>query len=385
MLDFNIDEFIRNLDLLDEFITSNILGIDDFFANQKLINNQIPEKETPSIMSAYNSMRGYRKKFNYSAIIILTYGYFEDFLERAAKQYVKTIASLVKGFEQLPDRIKQNHFSKSVELSQRLKLDKYKDTTSQEEIVANLFSCQNSNSNGFILNLEAYAMHTANFRYEIIDAVFADTGVEQINKSIINEPNFAKYLRNSLEIGDKEEIEESFLAKATKLKLQETLNDLAQRRNEIAHGTDIDDVLSPKTILSRYIVFLNQYAQSLGYVLQNSVVSFQNSLLGEEIGSCFKLGHPVKVWTDGNEDNTIPGFENISSNEEIMIRIGSELIIERLNRQSKEHWKAKVLTIEINRIPRESITLSLLPQSFTLGLDQKVKKNHVVFVRKLEQ
>jgi len=142
-------------------------------------------------------------------------------------------------------------------------------------------------------------MHTANFRYEIIDEVFAGAGVGQINESIINESGFSECLKNDPEIGDARSIEKSLFIKASRRKLQETLNDLAQRRNEMSHGTETDNRLLPEEIQDRYIDFLKQYAQSLGNVLQDSVISFQNSLLREEVESCFRLGSPVHVWQDG--------------------------------------------------------------------------------------
>jgi len=124
MLELYVEEFIGNLKELNQFITDNILGTDAVLSETISADSQTSKNDSSSLqkfMFAHRSMSEYRRKFNYSAIIILIYGYFEVFLERVIKQYIKTIASSVKGFEQLPEKIKQNHFSKSIDLSQKLK------------------------------------------------------------------------------------------------------------------------------------------------------------------------------------------------------------------------------------------------------------------------
>jgi len=320
----------------------------------------------------------YRKKFNYSAIVILLYGYFENFIERIAKQYVKEIAGLAESFEQLPERIRKNHFSKSIELSQKLSLDKYKGLTTQDQIIANLFSCQNIQSKNFTLNVESYSMHTANVRCEIIDAVFTDVGVEKINQKIIDEPNFSKYLRdNDVEFRALPESEVKFLRGAT-LKLQERLKELAQRRNEIAHGVQVDNILSTEILQTEYINFLRQYAQSLNQVLQASISSFQKILLADELKNYICIGSPVKVWQKGY----IAGFPDVSNDITSRITVGDQVIIEISKKRSKEYKKIKIMQIYVNETPQEYIELSTLPLSFTLKLNEKIKENHVVFVKK---
>ena len=172
-LTIEVTKFTTNLGLLDAFIKANVLKMDDLLGG----------------MSESKDEKIYRKKFNYSAIVILLYGYFENFIERIAEEYVKAIAAVAENFEQLPREIQQNHFSKSIELAKKSNLDKYKSLT-RDQIIANLFSCQNIQSKEFTVNVKAYSVHNANFRCNTIDAIFADVGVKRINEEIINEDDF---------------------------------------------------------------------------------------------------------------------------------------------------------------------------------------------------
>ena len=85
MIKIEVDEFTRNLNLLSKFIETDILKVDGLLLTLQSINEQASNRELQDSISAYKSMRGYRKKFNYSAIVILLYGYFENFIERIAE------------------------------------------------------------------------------------------------------------------------------------------------------------------------------------------------------------------------------------------------------------------------------------------------------------
>ncbi len=378
MIKIEVDEFTRNLNLLSKFIETDILKVDGLLLTLQSINEQASNRELQDSISAYKSMRGYRKKFNYSAIVILLYGYFENFIERIAEEYVKAIAAVAENFEQLPSKIRENHCSKSRELEKKLNLDKYKNLT-KDQIIANLSSCQNIQSKEFTLNVEAYSMHNANFRYHTIDGIFADVGVQKINRQIINENAFSSYLQK---IDDKSTDLQTGKSKifidAARLKLEQTLNELAQRRNQIAHGAEVDDILSPEILKTKYIDFLRQYAQSLEQVLQASLSSFEKTLIQYELKNYIKIGSPFKIWQKGY----VPGFSNVSIDIKLKIAVGDEVIVEISIKKSKEYKKVKILEIHVDKKTQDFIELSTLPLSFTLKLDQKIKENHVVFVKK---
>lgn len=381
MLQIELDEFIGNLNVLDKFIKTYISKADVVLPSlsSESSNSQISEKTLFELVSAYEEMRGYRKKFNYSAIVILLYGYFENFIESITKQYVKVIASKTHKFEQLPHKIRENHFAKSIELSKKLNLDKYKKSITQEQIVANLFSCQNENPQEFTLNVEAYSMHTANFRSEIINAVFADIGVVKINEKIIKDQIFSEYLKNEM-LGSIQESQNDFFIKAAKSKVEELLSDLAQRRNEIAHGAQVNDILSPEILQEKYIVFLKKYAQSLKNKLQEEIDLFQESLLVKEVKSYTRIGSPIQTW----QNDYIAGFTGVFTPMRLKIQIGDELIRETVQRGTKKYKKIKVLEIHIQKKNCESVELFSSPQEFTLKLNEKAKKNHVIFAKNPE-
>ena len=322
-LTIEVTKFTTNLGLLDAFIKANVLKMDDLLGG----------------MSESKDEKIYRKKFNYSAIVILLYGYFENFIERIAEEYVKAIAAVAENFEQLPREIQQNHFSKSIELAKKSNLDKYKSLT-RDQIIANLFSCQNIQSKEFTVNVKAYSVHNANFRCNTIDAIFADVGVKRINEEIINEDDFFSYLKKSDDTDFQLGKSKDFFLKASRLKLEQTLEEIAQRRNEIAHGAEVDDILSPEILQTKYIDFLKQYAQSLEQVLQ---ASFERILIAYELKNYIQIGRPVKTWQKGY----VVGFSDVSIDIKSRIVVGDEVMIETSKKQSKEYKKVKILEIRV--------------------------------------
>ncbi len=186
------------------------------------------------ISDLQNINNGFNKrKYDYAVVIVSLYGCFEQFVENFIKDYLMLLVDECKEYSKLPEIIIDNHIDLSVALMGKIEQSKYCDFLSKEQIIRNLNDCIQNNR--CTLNYEAFCQHTANFRVQIIGEVLKNIGLTDVINSV---------KRN-------EELKELYIQQNGEcnyegLKLDNVfsfLNELADRRNQIAHGS-ITDILS---------------------------------------------------------------------------------------------------------------------------------------------
>ncbi len=99
-----------------------------------------------------------------------------------------------------------------------------KHPTLARQLIENLQSVE-SKAGNFKLNERAYSRHPGNFRQSSIDETFRDLAVEDLVKSVGDDFAFKRYL---------ESLQSSSISLEDPMS---TVDDLAERRNEIAHGS----------------------------------------------------------------------------------------------------------------------------------------------------
>ena len=151
----------------------------------------------------------------------------------------------------------------------------------EQKIIAKLHACFNT-PNQYQLNVEAFAQHTANFRQAIVNDTFAQCGIKGIRQSLKQAEPFAFFLRDE----DFERDINTYLGKEDEVVFSR-LNDLASRRNDVAHGTPVDNILS-RDILRTYVAFVEAYADGLSLVVYERTLP---SMLKQAI----LLGSPISV------------------------------------------------------------------------------------------
>jgi hypothetical protein len=357
----SIDEWLRRLEQLDEYIQSNLMKIG---AILKIKNLNYPDQEVLDLIKSYEMMRGYRKVFDYSAVIVRLYGYFENSIEDIIESYLQDLLRLVSRFEDLPVCIQRNHFSKSIELSKSLKLEKFKDRTSERKIIEILSKCYDSV--GGIqpqLNTLAYTMHGSNFRFQVIDGVFKSIGIGDVHAKIIQEPSFHQYL--SLEDPDLlgYSISDSRYIKRAKERIQNVLKTLADRRNEIAHGSPCE-LIALEEVRSGYIDFFKYYARSLSEVLKKSLMPYFINQHGH------LLSNPVLFF-----GGSVVGFKA----SRLEIKIGDCIFI-KISKSGNDYNIALITEIRLNRESISSMKIGEQQEEFTLKLNTKVRKDQELFL-----
>jgi len=182
-------------------------------------------------------------------------------------------------------------------LLRKTEQSRYKGIHTKEQIIANLHSCS-SDPDNFALNADAFTQHTANFRKSVIDDLFASAGLSNVCKLVFDHPNFASFIeeqgldklqdeiRNASDPNEGEEQRKSFEDKSSYY-----LNDLADRRNEVAHGVPSD--LLDLHLFLEYVAFFDIFGETLFEVLVHDLLSWEAEHRG------IKIGKPTAVYERG--------------------------------------------------------------------------------------
>jgi hypothetical protein len=216
------------------------------------------EEHVNRLIIHYDSFQN-KKILEYNTIIISLYGYFENYIEEMIKAYISSIRNYSNYFQDMPQKIIDNHSELSAQLIQIKNLPKYQNIVSIDKVIINMNSCITGNPD-FEINLNAYTYHTSNFRETSINEFFSKVGIDQISSIILKYPKFNEYLN------------ENEISKSIAFNI---INDIADRRNQVAHGS-VDNILSTE-ILMDYINFCELYCETLYEVLFMSLLEHQIS------------------------------------------------------------------------------------------------------------
>lgn len=208
-----------------------------------------------------------KARYDYNTIIISVYGCLERFIEDLISEYVALISNHVPTYAELPPTVQGNHLALSLELARKADYQRYAGSVRVEDIVARLHACFNT-PDKYQLNGQAFAQHSANFRQSVVTPTFAQCGIPEIGQALRQAEPFKAFLKDE----DAERDVDTYLAGGDDVVFAR-LNDLANRRNDVAHGSPVDDILS-RDILRSYIGFIEAYASGLALVVYERALPF---------------------------------------------------------------------------------------------------------------
>ena len=343
------NQFHKELDDLKKliaFYNTEIKLLGDFDYSAQNINNEILQELSGNLKAFHISKR----QFNYNSIIISLYGAFERFIENILISYVDFMNKLIIKYDKLPEALIKNHFNLSLSLLNKIEQPRYSGTLKKEIIISNLHTCINLNEN-YQLNKDAFAQHTANFRLQVIDESFSHIGLQGISNLIMKNSAFYNYVIAKTEMNSEDTInvDESFYL----------LNDLAERRNDVAHG--VSSEILQNEILLDYIEFFEIYTGALTEILTNEYFHNELTHSGKELGEItdvFKEGKVICIYS--NKTSIKTGDVLIGKNESTIV-------------------KAKVLGLELDD---KKIELADDQNDYELGieLNERFRKNFKVFL-----
>ena len=225
-------------------------------------------KDPDSSMSRELRDYDFRKKkiFDYNAYIISLYGIFERYIESIFVTYLDELTKKHFKYNDLPKKILESNVKKTSELLINLTLPKYKNE--QENQIIECLS-KNLNSNNPKINNIAFSHHSTNFRHQFINDYFKGIGVDSLSQNLISYLPLKDFFID--EYSNTSSIKHDIL--------YSTINELADRRNDVAHGVDNIDIISSEMVLE-YIVFIKNYGESLFNLLHDKILECEFEKLG---------------------------------------------------------------------------------------------------------
>jgi hypothetical protein len=212
----------------------------------------------------------------YRSTIVSLYGSLERFVESLVEEAARRLGQLCLNYGDLPTGFRQAHLSLTMDILRHIEEPRYAGITTVRELVGRLNSCLDGDP-GFTLNSMAFGRHTSNFRHSTVQDVLGRIGVS--TKSLEGSQRFGNLMAERF----------------PNAKRYHVVDDLAERRNEVAHGQS-GSILSFKLLVD-YIDIIEAYAEGLMTCVIGAIASSAIPTLG------MPLGVPDQIFR-----NTIAGF-----------------------------------------------------------------------------
>lgn len=338
-----IREYLKHIQFVNDVAASTVLETDNEQLKQLL--NTLNEH--------YRDFRTDKRIFEYKATIISLYGLIEKYIEIWIKEYLHSLSNVVPEYNQIDEKIRDNHFELSLKLINTItnrESAKYQHLT-KEEVLNKLNGCI-VNPNKYQINTEAFILLSGNLKHNKIVEIFNKLNLDLNNELLKNEE-----LNN--EIG----LKQNTISRRDKDILYNKINDLVERRNQIAHGSEEVDAILSTSEIEPYIQFLEKYGQAIFEILVEQIIK------QESIYRFQKIENVIKVF-----GSRVLAFEI----EKYTIKIGDMLIIET---QQRRCYKTPILTIELEKQQYSELTISEKTK-IAVSVNFKIKDTHTFYIIK---
>lgn len=291
-----------------------------------------------------NSFRR-KKVFEYNSYIITLYGLFERYLENVLEDYLTDICSLLKDFDKLPSELKTNLLDANVDILRNLTNPKFQNI-SKEGFIRNIHEALNENK--AVINIEAFQHHPYNFKQNIVSDFFNKIGIKGLSSDLKAYEPLRELL--TIKYGNPANIQSGVLF--------HVIDDLSQRRNDVAHGVENIELLNT-SIIMEYIEFLGAYCKSLFNILKNERNSYLFNNKEVNFGLISVINNSIVCGT-------------LSS---ISISKSDCVLIEKSESNRPRYEILKIKNIQVDQVNYERLTISE-NTNVGLELDNFVKDNY---------
>ncbi|MCC3474274.1 MULTISPECIES: MAE_28990/MAE_18760 family HEPN-like nuclease [unclassified Microcoleus] len=335
-----IREYLKHIQYVNDVVGYAILEEDN--QEIKALLNTLKEHD--------RSFRTDKRVFEYKAAIISLYGLLEQYVETWIKEYLDSLSRLVPEYNQIDEKIRNNHFELSLKLIDILisrEVAKYQHLT-KEEVLRKLNNCMFTPIN-YQINTEAFVLSSGNLKHNKIVDLFKLLNVD-LNSELIKSESLNK------EIG----LQSNQISNTEKDILYNKINDLVERRNQIAHGSETLDILGISG-LEPYIKFLEVYCQTIfetlleKFIKQESIHSFQ------------KIEKIVNIFS-----SKILAFEI----ENYTLKVGDMVIVETAEGRFS---KKPILEIQLDSITYQELTISE-KTNISVRVEPKIKDSQTFYL-----
>lgn len=317
-------------DLLDNFL-KEVNTIEKYIEYIGLVEKNLKSSSVLTIFLKDFSVN--KKIFEYRAVIISLYGILENTISIWIQEHVKNITKIVGSYNDLEKKFRDNHFLLSIKLISLINESRYsKYETIDKECILNKLHDAIKSQKPFELNHEAYIPMSGNLKHsKIVDAF--------------------------------KPLEVDFKSKLNRDKIK--VDDLVSRRNDIAHGEQIDELLD--------ISMFQEYIDALkSYMIKIFESIIEKELEYQSLHNCIKIDAVHSI-----HGNYILCFR-LNKNS---IRVGDTLIIKN---KKNIFFQGEIINIEKDGIKQVEVeTDTEVDIGIELvNLSYKIKKNQEFFIKK---
>lgn len=339
-----VREYFKHIQYVDNLVTTTILETD----NGKIL-------ESLNTLKDHQISFGRDKKiFEYKASIISLYGLLEKYVEIWIKEYLESLSRLVTNYENIDEKVKNNHFELSLKLINTImSRDSAKHQHLRKEEILKILNQCITGDKDYQFNTDAFVLLSGNLKHKQVTKLFETINID-LNKSLKNNQILTEYIEDDRQIIN--------IANVNTDNLYNTINELVERRNQIAHGSEISDILNISELES-YIQFLEKYCQAIFEILLEEFFK-------QESIHTFKKIEPEKVIDTFN--NKILVFEI----EDYTIRVGDILMIETIE---GNFLKKPILTIELDKISHQELKI-VEKTNIAISVEPKIRKNQTFYI-----
>lgn len=298
---------------------------------------------------------GFSKKlFEYKSITISLYGILEKYIGLWTKEFVSQLPKIILDYNCFTEKFREDHFHLSVKLLSLIgdkKLSKY-EKIKREDVLSKLSSCIETPHN-FELNSDAFYLHSGNLRHSRISETLNTLDIKITDRlKAISQRQNTFLSRSHSDIANKGE------------ELFRLIDELVDRRNDIAHGEDIDNILSI-TEFEDYVDFLEEYGRAVHQALSEKINQFEADFLYKEIANVkgiFKNGSVLCFEIENSE-----------------IRKGDKIIVKL---HDGGFIKKEILEIQKNNETFEKISITGI-ENIGVNLGKGISNGQKFFIKKL--
>jgi len=349
----SLENFTREINQIREYL-KHIQYVNDVSAYAVLETDNEQIRNLLNTLKEHDrSFRTDKRIFEYKASIISLYGLLEKYVELWIKEYLDSLSNVVPEYNKIDQKIRDNHFELSLKLINTItsrETAKYQHFT-KEEVLKKLNDCI-VNPTKYQINTDAFVLLSGNLKHNKIVELFNKLNLDLNDELLKNEE-----LKN--EIG----LNQNTISRIEKDILYNKINDLVERRNQIAHGSEeVDDILSISE-LEPYIQFLEKYCQAIFQTL------FEQVIKNESIHTFQKVENVINTY-----GNKVLAFEL----ENYTIKVGDMLIVET---KEGRFYKKPILTIELNRKEYPELIITE-KTSIGVSVEPKIKDNQTFYIIK---
>lgn len=208
---------------LDE-LKRELTELRDFVASIAHVNDALANHADPKVRQ-YASLR---RRFDNAAFVVALYAVFETYVEALAAAFA-SLEALRLPYAELPAKLAAKHLQRSADLLARGRLGEGRHAgLTVSGVVANLHNCLNGVT-PYALNEAAIVWHDSNLRARDVDDMFFPLGIEGM---CIQVRRGDALIRWHMTVQGLETAPADGLPNTV---IEERLNDLVERRNQVAH------------------------------------------------------------------------------------------------------------------------------------------------------